>query len=247
MRYAVISDLHSNLEALQAVAREARQAGAEAFLCLGDVVGYGADPTALIAWVRRHCEVVIAGNHDWAAIGATDTSYFNPAAAAAARWTGAQLSPDEAAYLAGLPSTARLGDALLVHATPYQPTAWHYLLDLRSAAFNFSHFEEPLCFLGHSHVPGIFLFDEDRRRLRAEPGGVLELKPSQKPSRRAIVNVGSVGQPRDGNPEASYALYDTAEGRVELRRVAYDVAAAAQKILAAGLPAFLAERLAAGY
>jgi diadenosine tetraphosphatase ApaH/serine/threonine PP2A family protein phosphatase len=238
--YAILSDVHGNLEALRAVLADAAPR-TDGVLCLGDTVGYGADPAACLELVGEGATAVVAGNHEHGVAGLLDIGWFNRWARAAAEWTREQLNDDHRAWLAALPLAREIEDATLVHASPAQPDEWDYLVTAQDGWAAFPHFTTRWCFVGHSHVPAAWSLGssgpehEDRLDvLRAEAG------------RRYIVNVGSVGQPRDGDPRAAYALWDAAAGRVELRRVAYDVDAARRKIVAAGLPRFLADRLAKG-
>ena len=242
MKIALISDIHANLEALDAVIAQARHEGVGAFACLGDIVGYGADPAACLATVRGLDPVaVIQGNHDAFAGDDRDLSSFNPNARDAALWTGAQLSGDERAWLADLPLTAEPAPGvLLVHATPDDPASWYYVRFRAEAAEALEHQRAPWCFYGHTHVPVAFalhgddvvVHDGDRRDLAGAD--------------RWLINVGSVGQPRDGDPRAAWTLLDLDTGAATLMRTDYDITAAQRKILAAGLPERLAERLAEG-
>jgi diadenosine tetraphosphatase ApaH/serine/threonine PP2A family protein phosphatase len=214
---------------------------ADAVLCLGDTVGYGADPLPCVELVADRAHVVVGGNHEHAVADRLDLAWFNRYARAAAEWTRERLDDDHRAWLGALPLVRELADATLVHASPAQPDEWEYLVTAEDGFAAFAHFATRWCFVGHSHVPGAWSLGSagpehhpGASRLAVEPG------------RRYIVNVGSVGQPRDRDPRAAYALWDAEAGRVEIRRVAYDVAAARRKIVAAGLPRFLADRLAAG-
>jgi diadenosine tetraphosphatase ApaH/serine/threonine PP2A family protein phosphatase len=237
---AVLSDVHSNLEALEAVLADARQAGASRVWCLGDIVGYGADPNGVVERLESSVQAAVAGNHDWAACGKMRLGYFNSAAAAAAEWTAQNLTERSRTWLSALP-LVRVEDGIrLVHASPSDPEAWLYVLSIGDAEGELTTFEEPVCLIGHSHFPGIF--EKDGDRIRYTRNSRVELGARN----RYLVNVGSVGQPRDGDPRAAYALYDPAARSIEHRRVAYDIPAAQRKILDAGLPPFLASRLAQG-
>jgi len=232
--------VHGNLEALRAVLEDCADA-ADAVLCLGDTVGYGADPLPCVELVADRAQVVVGGNHEHAVAGRLDLAWFNRYARAAAEWTRERLDDDHRDWLGALPLVHELADATLVHASPAQPEEWEYLVTAEDGFAAFGHFATRWCFVGHSHVPGAWSLGS------AGPEhypGAAELAMER--GRRYIVNVGSVGQPRDRDPRAAYALWDADAGRVEIRRVPYDVAAARLKILAAGLPRFLADRLAAG-
>jgi diadenosine tetraphosphatase ApaH/serine/threonine PP2A family protein phosphatase len=238
MIIAVLSDIHANLEALEAVVADARREGAGRFVCLGDVVGYNADPVACIDLVRGlPCRPCIRGNHDEMAAGSHALLGINTQAFAAMTWTRLQLDDERRSWLGGLPLLHEDPDAVYVHASLDDPAGWHYVHDARQAAANFSRQTRRVCFIGHSHHPGGWRDDGSS----VKPGQGESFEPAE--GVRWLVNVGSVGQPRDHDPRASYALYDDEAGGVQLRRVAYDVAAAQAKILAAGLPEPLARRL----
>ncbi len=240
MRYAILSDIHANLEALTAVLADAAER-ADAVLCLGDVVGYGADPDACIDLTGERCDAVVAGNHDHAVTGSLDPAWFNRHARAAVEWTRERLAVAPVAWLAALPLAREIDDATLVHASPLRPEEWDYLIGAEDGFAAFAAFTTRLCFVGHSHVPAVWSLGSSGPDYAAGPVDV-----ALEAGRRYIVNVGSVGQPRDRDPRAAYALWDVAARRVWVRRVAYDAAAARRKILAAGLPALLADRLALG-
>lgn len=237
MPLAIVSDIHGNLEALETVIADLERRRPEAVACLGDFVGYGASPNPCIERLRPRIEVAVMGNHDDAAIGRTALDGFNHEAARAARWTSEELTAAHHEYLGALPMDASWRGAHLVHASPSEPEAWHYVLSPAEADFEMQHFEGPICFIGHSHYPGSFVFDGHRSLYTRQSRVTLD------PGRRYLVNVGSVGQPRDGDPRAAYLLWDEEARTLEHIRLEYDVEAAAARIRAAGLPAFLAERL----
>jgi diadenosine tetraphosphatase ApaH/serine/threonine PP2A family protein phosphatase len=191
--------------------------------------------------MAERAQTIVGGNHEYAVAGRLDLSWFNRYARAAAEWTHDRLDDDHRAYLAALPLVTEIGDATVVHASPAQPDEWEYLVTAEDGFAAFPHFATRWCFVGHSHVPGAWSLGSAGPE--HHPGPV-HLRSER--GRRYIVNVGSVGQPRDRDPRAAYALWDAEAGRVEIRRVAYDVATARRKITEAGLPQFLAERLAAG-
>jgi diadenosine tetraphosphatase ApaH/serine/threonine PP2A family protein phosphatase len=240
VRYAILSDVHANLEALRAVLADAASR-ADGLLCLGDSVGYGADPVACIEIVDRRARAIVAGNHEHGVAGLLDLEWFNGWARAAAEWTRQRLDDDHRAWLGALPLSYELGDATLVHASPEAPDEWEYLVTPDDGWAAFPFFATRWCFVGHSHVPGAWSLGSSGPDFEPRPSLV-----TAEAGRRYLVNVGSVGQPRDRDPRAAYAVWDVEAGRVELRRVPYDVQAARDKILAAGLPRFLADRLAAG-
>jgi diadenosine tetraphosphatase ApaH/serine/threonine PP2A family protein phosphatase len=240
VRYAVLSDIHGNLEALEAVLADAATR-ADAVLCLGDVVGYGADPVACVELIAARAGAITAGNHEHAVAGLLDLEWFNPSARAAAEWTRERLDRDHVSWLATLPLVAETADATLVHASPRQPEEWDYLISAEDGFDAFGAFATRLCFVGHSHVPGVWSLGSSGPEYL--PGTI---EADLEHGRRYLVNVGSVGQPRDRDPRAAYALWDVERARVAIRRVAYDVGRAQRKILAGGLPRLLADRLSRG-
>lgn len=241
MRYAVISDIHSNLEAFEAVADAIADENVDRYLCLGDIVGYGADPKACIALLRSLApEAIVAGNHDWGAVDLTDTSSFNDVAIAAITWTKRTLSSEEADFLRSLELTYVTDNMTLVHGTLDDPAAFGYVLGTSDAYAAMKLQKTPLCFIGHSHVAEIFSSDGVMMEDTTRP--IIEIDPANK----YIINVGSVGQPRDGDNRASYVIYDDKRRTVEMKRAQYDIEKAQAKIIKAGLPGWLAERLADG-
>jgi predicted phosphodiesterase len=239
MRLAVLSDIHSNLAALDAV-REDFPAVDETWV-LGDIVGYGPQPNEVIRALQELGARSVMGNHDGAAIGSVDVSWFNPDAAMAIEWTGEVIDDNAGAYLAALPVIRRNGDLTAVHGSPRDPT-WEYVTGPGVAAANLSAFDTRLCLHGHTHVPVIFAVDEGRVEVvPAMPDAPVRLNAG-----RALVNPGSVGQPRDGNPAASYLVLDTEADTVEFRRVTYDVARTQHLMREVGLPPRLVERLSYG-
>jgi diadenosine tetraphosphatase ApaH/serine/threonine PP2A family protein phosphatase len=243
VKIGLLSDIHGNLEALEAVLARMREARVDRIWCLGDVVGYGADPNACAALVRESAETTVLGNHDAACVGAEDLARFNPLAREAILWTQSRLDESHRAWLKTLPLTESVGECLLVHASPFEPAAWHYIhLQMRSGDVprEFAATAARCAFVGHSHQQLVLVKRQDEFFLFH--GASLTLEPGH----RYLVNVGSAGQPRDGDPRAAWALYDTEAGRITLERATYDIAAAQRKIRAAGLPAALADRLEAG-
>lgn len=241
MKYGLIADIHGNLEALQVVLAELRGEGIDQYICLGDVVGYGADPNECLELVKSLEPVIVAGNHDWASVSKTDISYFNPSAREAVGWTSNQLTKENVDYLRNLKLIEEFKNFVVVHSTLVSPQAWGYILTISDAKANFAHQTRQLCFIGHSHQPVIVMEDGDGN-CGVLPGFSLELAQG----RRYIVNIGSVGQPRDGDPRAAFALYDTPSGQVEIKRVEYDIKLTQDKIIRAGLPRNLALRLEYG-
>jgi diadenosine tetraphosphatase ApaH/serine/threonine PP2A family protein phosphatase len=216
--------------------------GVGGLLCLGDMVGYGADPELVVDMLLGYDAIAVAGNHDHAAAGLMDLEWFNPFARAAAEWTAGRLHPAQARYLTGLPLVREHAGATLVHASPRDPGEWPYLVAPRDGARAFPAFSTPFCFVGHSHLPAAWALGEDGRVDFARGAVRIDAHPGE----RYIVNVGSVGQPRDGDPMAAYALWDLDGGWVEIRRVPYDTAEARRRIHAVGLPLVLGDRLLHG-
>jgi len=238
VRHLVISDVHANLEALEAVLEAAPDH--EAVLFLGDLVGYGPNPNECVDLVRRLPGLTaLVGNHDLAALGLIDSADFNDVARAAALWTGEQLTDESRSFLSGLKPALSQGEIYLAHASPRDPV-WEYMESPGQGPPNFARFKQRTCFVGHTHIPRVF----------EEPSGVRIPRPGESlalhaPPRR-IVNPGGVGQPRDHDPRAAYGIFDAETGGFAFRRVPYDIAGTQQKILAAGLPAALASRLELG-
>ena len=243
MRYAVLSDVHGNLEALEVVLAHASRLRPDVYLCLGDTVGYGPDPDACVRRVQSLRGPAVAGNHDRAAAGTLDISAFTPLARSAIAWTGGAIAEDTRRWLAGLPERV-VGPAFLaVHGSPRDPIE-EYILDLPTSSAIFAEHVFTNCLVGHSHLPGTFVLAADgsvgARRLAA--GRAMPLVASS----RYIINAGSVGQPRDGDSRACYLLLDLAACSVTLHRLAYPLAVTQEKMMARGLPAPLAHRLALG-
>ncbi len=223
MLYAVFSDVHGNLQALEKVRERILREKPDRIVCLGDLVGYGANPNEVAEIVRDMAEIVLAGNHDHAAVGLTDLAFFNHYAYLAALWTSETLSAENHEFLAGLPYSRTENGIHLVHSSPSHPETWGYILSDSKAEIAMAASPEPVVFIGHTHIP----MDHHTQRGR-------------------MVNVGSIGQPRDGNSAAAFCLYNTDTDEMKLVRVEYDVESAGKAILAAGLPDFLASRLKYG-
>jgi len=243
MRVAVISDVHSNLAAMQATLADASPF--DIIWCLGDLVGYGPEPNQCISLLRRYPHLCVVGNHDLAAIGKISVEDFNSDAEAAALWTRRQLTPDSIAYLERLPTALIEGDWTLVHGSPRSPV-WEYILSASQAVENFRAFSTRYCFIGHSHLPLVFALssDNDARCQLIQPPPDTRWRLGEE---RLIVNPGAVGQPRDGRPEAAYVLLDSEAGTLTFRRVSYSVAETQEKMRKAGLPTRLWARLSYGW
>lgn len=241
MRHALVSDVHGNLEALDAVLADLATREVGDVACLGDFVGYGASPDACIDRLRDRVAVSLLGNHDDAVLHPEALAGFNPTAAEAARWTRAELSSEHLAWLGTLPLAVVWHGARLAHASPIAPEGWTYLQDADDAAHQFVGYAETLCFVGHTHAPVVFERAGDGRTHAHRDASV-----TMRPESRYLVVVPSVGQPRDHDPRAGYLVWDDAAGTLECVRVAYDVERAAARIRGAGLPPRLADRLSHG-
>jgi diadenosine tetraphosphatase ApaH/serine/threonine PP2A family protein phosphatase len=239
MRIAVLSDVHSNLPALEAVLAAAGPV--DAVWHLGDVVGYGPDPDAVVARLREVGAVGVRGNHDAAACGGPEIEWFNPEARRAMEWTRGAISADTKAWLSALPERHAVDDWELVHGSPREPI-WEYVTSVPVARANLAHLEARVGLHGHTHIPVAWI-DDDGRVAMVSPSDGSELSLR---GRRALVNPGSVGQPRDGDPQASFMILEPDEDRVTWRRVPYDIVGVQQSMRAAGLPASLSARLAVG-
>lgn len=245
MKVAIFSDIHSNLDALDAVLGHASNELIDEYVCLGDVVGYGAQPAECLRRVRELPNVTcIKGNHDAAVVDERERESFHEVALEGIRYTLAHLDEEALQFLRTLPfEYSENNNFLAVHASPFHPDEWEYILDHESAERAFGAMESHrVAFVGHSHSPVVFCDDGSAERF--VPGAEAVLDVSQQ---RYVINVGSVGQPRDGNPDASYCIYDLATTMARNFRVHYDRERAAEKILRAGLPPMLAERLLVGY
>jgi diadenosine tetraphosphatase ApaH/serine/threonine PP2A family protein phosphatase len=243
MHYAIIADIHANLAAFTAVLDDIeRRGGTEEVWCLGDVVGYGPDPHQCIELLRQLKHICVAGNHDWAAIGKISTSDFNFEAAAACHWTTQQLNPEDIDYLGSLPLVIERGDFTLVHGSPREPIR-EYLLSTDAAEDNLAYFQSRFCLVGHSHVPLVFEYNEAEACSLNEFPSDSEIALAKN---RLIINPGSVGQPRDGDPRASYAIYDSENRAVTHYRVSYDIEATQVNMMEYRLPMRLATRLSYG-
>lgn len=231
MRIAFLSDIHGNLEALTEALNVVDRRGVDELICLGDIVGYGADPAECLELIRSRTSKVILGNHDAAVVGDQDLSYFNDFARSAVLWTMSAISDEQKEYIRSLPMELKEEGFHLVHGTPKEPEQWHYVFSEYDASKQFSAIKGSICFVGHSHVPGDY-------RQRNAPAG-------QDPKR--LVNIGSIGQPRDRDPRLCFVILDTENVEVEFIREEYKIEVAAGKIRRAGLPEFLADRLFWGW
>ncbi|MFL6527121.1 MAG: metallophosphoesterase family protein [Chthoniobacterales bacterium] len=239
MRFAILSDLHANLEATEAVLADARELHCTHFICLGDIVGYNANPHECVEIVRALDCPVVKGNHDEQASLDESSRDFNAMAEAAINWTRDNLSDADKAWLNDLRLSRQVRDFTIVHATLDTPEQWGYVFNTLDAATSFTYQHTAVCFFGHTHVAGAFVRDDGVKRVRMDQLAI-------DPTKKYFVNAGSVGQPRDGDWRAAYCIYDTERNVIEQRRVKYDLAAVQKKIINAGLPRVLAERLELG-
>jgi len=242
MRYGIFSDIHSNLEAMTTVAQAMKAEGCEEYLCLGDLVGYYSNPVEVIELIQSlDCWKIVLGNHDAACIGKTSLSKFAAPAAEAIAWTKPRLPASHTKFLESLRLREEIGDIQLVHSSPFQSEEWHYLTSPEDLVRNFRYFQGFICFFGHVHRP--FIAEQS-------PDGSVEILPQTehnlKKDCRYLVNTGSVGQPRDGNNQTCFVVYDSSTQRLIIRRETYDFETTARKTLEAGLPEYLAQRLKTG-
>jgi predicted phosphodiesterase len=229
MKYAILGDIHANLEALTSILQDAEEQGVTHYACTGDVVGYNADPKACLQKVRALQCTVVQGNHDYYAASNESMELFTPMAQKSIRWTRKQLSPFERKYLRHLPLIIDIENFTIVHSSLSNPHRWNYIFKRKAADANFRNQFSQVCFFGHTHVPLAFIKGDSIEKGFYE---TLHIRPGM----QYLVNVGSIGQPRDRNPKAAYAIYDLEEQTVTLRRVEYDIEATQKKIRAAGLP-----------
>jgi putative phosphoesterase len=232
MKIALLSDIHSNLPALESVLELVTDLKADVLYCLGDIVGYGPFPNECVDLVRSQFKRVVRGNHDAGASGQADIEHFNKYGQAAIKWTRATLTSENLAYLMNLPLTFTQDEITIVHASPVRPAEWTYVLSLHEALECFQAFTTQNCFVGHTHIPIIVGDDLTTNHYRK--------------GKRHLINVGSVGQPRDGNPNAAFGMLDTTADVYTLHRVPYEIKRTSNAIKDAGLPTFLGKRLHRG-
>jgi len=241
VKYGIFSDIHGNLEALTAVLARMDELGVQRRVCLGDVVGYGPNPNECVDLVRKTADLAILGNHDSVALGWEASESFNFYARRAIEWTREVLTPQSQDYLKGLRYLEAENDLCFVHASPHSPADWYYITDLEDAADSFSFFRERICFIGHTHFPVMVVKEPDESFRICDTSTLMP-----KPGERVLVNDGSVGQPRDRNSQACFAVCDSDTGYVEILRVPYDVAATQAKMRDLGFADFLIQRLEEG-
>jgi len=236
-KIAIFSDIHANSAALENVIQDATDQGVSSFACLGDIVGYGPNPSDCVTRIQELKCVTVKGNHDEYVADSYDLSLFNTQARTALEWTREKLSTGQKNWLASLPYTKRLGRNMIVHATLDDPEKWDYIRNSFDAAIVMQKQNTPVCFYGHTHIP--IAYEMRGSNAKAVPLGKVNIENGCK----YLINTGSVGQPRDGDTEASYVIFDRIERSVEFRRVAYDIQTVADEIRSVGLPDSLAERL----
>lgn len=241
MIIALISDIHANLSALDAVLEKISAEKITTVYCLGDVVGYGPEPSACLKRVTDTCDIILMGNHEYHVLGLVNEQTINPVARQSANWTRAQLSETDLAQLSELDMDAHLADIYLVHASPHTPDQWRYVISEAEAGLAFDNFDEQVCFYGHSHLPMIFS-KSNEGDIHNQIGHDIDLDREK----RYLINVGSVGQPRDNDCRAAFVTYDTETGDVMYHRVDYDIERTQRLMREAGLPALLTDRLAVG-
>lgn len=246
MRTVILADVHSNYQALTAVLLDARRRGpVNALWCLGDIVGYGPDPHLCIELLQKEGALAITGNHDLATLGKIPVDDFNEYAAAASQWTAQQLTEEDRNYLEQLPLRREIDEVTLVHGSPREPV-WEYLVSEPVATASLPYFTTPVCLVGHSHIPLVFQWIEGERPQRCRIARLTHEERFSLAGKRVIYNPGGVGQPRDGDPRAAYAIYDAASKTITHFRVPYDIATTQARMAAAGLALYLIQRLAVG-
>lgn len=238
-RYAILGDIHANLEALQAVLEDAESHGVDTYVCVGDIVGYNANPAECLEIIRERCVAVVRGNHDHYVAHDECLEDFHPLAANVIDWTRRQLSKEQLQYLKNLRLSRMVDGFTIVHSTLDMPEKWGYVIDALDADANFNYQTSSVCFHGHTHVPVVF-----ERQGRVVRSAFTSFRTTL--GQKCFINTGSVGQPRDGDPRASYVIYEPAARRIDLHRIPYDMSETQRKIREAGLPDRLARRLENG-
>jgi predicted phosphodiesterase len=237
MKYGIFGDIHSNLEALEAVLEDMQEQDVTHTVCIGDIVGYNANPRECLEMVRSLGCPVVKGNHDEEASEVREVEHFNDLALASIQYSRQHLSKDQKQFLRNLPLMRPVNSFTVVHSNLHEPSHWGYVFSVMEAECSFQHQKTNLCFFGHTHVPHVFIRDQKVHEFCYK-------KIDVQPDKKYFVNVGSVGQPRDNDWRSAYVIYDSAANTIELRRVPYDLAKAQAKIMSVGLPPRLAERLA---
>lgn len=238
MRYGIFSDVHANLEALEAVVGAYKKESIDQYLCVGDIVGYAANPNECTEKIKILCMITVAGNHDWASVDLFSLDYFNKFAAEAILWTKRNLGDGNRYFLEALKLIYKNENLTLVHGTLNNPQDFDYMTDSYAAEDTFRLLETNICFVGHSHTAGAFIQNKDGQ-IHYQQDNLVKMQDGNK----YVINVGSVGQPRDTNPSAAYCIYDTDRKEVQIKRIEYDIKTTQRKIIDAGLPQFLGDRL----
>ncbi len=241
MRYAIISDIHSNFEALTAVLDHIQTQMVDSVICLGDVVGYGPNPNECVELIKLNCSLTLMGNHDFACLDQSELDYFNDYARQALLWTIENLTPSSIQFISKLPLSEKLDDIFMVHASPDHPSAWNYIMSMDDAMINFNFFETNICVYGHTHLSIIFTEEENGGYSVSREAHIKIDKKN-----KYLINVGSVGQPRDYNSKAAYGIIDTVDQHFQLHRVAYDYRLTQEKMRQYRLSDFLIHRLENG-
>lgn len=241
MRYGVFSDVHANIEALDAIIETLESSGVDRYVCLGDMVGYGPNPNEVVQRIQEICDICVLGNHDNVALGREDHEHFNPYAQSVIDWTQSVLTDDVKKFLSKRPYIERENGIYFVHASPKSPADWFYVNSLDDSVEAFDFCPDQVCFIGHTHCPS-FVIKESDQSFKVLDGDYVELQETQ----RILINVGSVGQPRDKNPCTSACIYDTDHQSFELIRIPYDFGRTQHKMKALKFPAFLIHRLSSG-
>lgn len=245
MRYAILSDIHGNLEAFRKVIEYLNMESIDRYLFLGDIVGYGANPNECVDIIKNNYKYYsVLGNHDAVMIKKHFFSYYNPYAKKCLEWTYEVLSSENKQFLETLPITKVIDGIQLVHASPSSPNEWNYMTDIEDIRDNLDFIENFICFFGHTHRPAFYAYDSMEDLLTFDNCIDIEIETDRF---QYIINVGSIGQPRDGNPKTSFGIYDTNYQQIKIIRLEYDYRTASKKILEAGLPNIIAERLLIGH
>jgi predicted phosphodiesterase len=241
MRYGIFADIHSNLEAFESVIAAYKNESIDQYLCVGDIVGYAANPNECLRIVNALAAVSVAGNHDWASVDLFPSDYFNPVAKEAVFWTKRNLDKDSVSFLSSLKLIYQNEELSLVHSSLNDPKDFLYMFDEPAAKESLCLLTAKVCFVGHTHIAGAFIQDM---------GGRIDYRQADsfdiEEENKYIINVGSIGQPRDHDPKAAYCVYDSSKKKVEIKRIDYNIDSTRKKIIDAGLPHFLGDRLLIG-
>lgn len=246
MKVILISDIHSNYEALKSFEKNVENAEFDEIWCLGDVVGYGAEPNECIQWVKNNCKYILMGNHDYAILESQEKFLFNEYAKRAIEWTAERLFQGNKEFISSFKINFRIHNVLLVHSSPSNPLKWKYIFSADEALYNFNFFEEKVCFIGHTHIPIIFEFKEGHLKIIYPEYRMGKFVYRMDRDAKYLINPGSIGQPRDGDPRGSFCIFDLEYYLIEFFRFEYPVEKAAEKIFKNNLPPFLGERLFIG-